>query len=162
MDGQTRIVLKGLDKGVHCDIIIEDGIQIWRNSRFHNCIIFWGLVTHISYLPLFWDVNAIKMIVSRRAISAALVHTQIAVTEGRASVRTKQLIIATMAAAVMVVLVVGAFFNVVVFVVICAWLIFEFWRHSSRECLLLAPCKWHSLWNLPFSVWALQSPQEFL
>jgi hypothetical protein len=60
-------------------------------DRFHNCIIFWGwgLVTHIAYLPLFWDVKAIKMIVFKRVISAALVHAQIAVTEGGACARFK-------------------------------------------------------------------------
>ncbi len=64
MDGQTGIILEGLERGVHCDIIVGDGIQIRRNSRFHKCIIFWGLVTHIAYLPLFWVVKAIKMMFS--------------------------------------------------------------------------------------------------
>jgi hypothetical protein len=71
-------------------------------------------MTHIAYLPLFWDVKAIKMIVFQRAISAALVHAQIAVTEGRACARTKRFVIATMATAFMVVHIMGAFLNLFV------------------------------------------------
>ncbi len=121
-NGQTRIFLKGLEELVHSDVIVEDGIQFWRNSRFHKCIIFWGLVTHIAYLPLFGDVKAIWMIVFRSAISAVLVCTQIAVTECGACARDKQLIVTTMAVAVMVVQVIGANFNEVV-VVVCTCLI---------------------------------------
>ncbi len=108
MNGQTGIVLEGLEEGVHCDVIVEDGIQIWINSRFHKCIIFWGLVTHIA--PLLGDVKAIKMIVLRSAISVALVRAEITVTECVTCARDKQLAVATMAAAIMVVHVVGAFF----------------------------------------------------
>jgi hypothetical protein len=103
VDGQIGIVLEGLDKGVHGDVIVRDGIKIRRNSRFYNYIIFWGLVTHIAYLPLFGDVKAIKMIVFWRPISSTLVHAQITVTEGRACARTNQLIVATMGMAIMVV-----------------------------------------------------------
>jgi hypothetical protein len=59
-------------------------------------------VTHIAYLPLFWNVKAIKMILFWRAISAVLVCAQISVTEGGACTRTKRLILTTMAMAVMV------------------------------------------------------------
>ncbi len=79
--GQTGILLKGLEEQVHGDIIVKDGIQILRNSRFHKYIIFWGLVTHIAYLPLLGDVKTIKMIVLQRAIPATLACTQFAVAE---------------------------------------------------------------------------------
>jgi hypothetical protein len=117
VNGQTKIFLKGLEKGVHGDVIIEDGIKIWRNSRFHKCIIFWGLVTHIAYLLLFGDVKAIKMIVLWSAISAALIHAQIGVTERRTRARDKQLVVATMVVAIMVVHIVVPFFNIAVVVV---------------------------------------------
>jgi hypothetical protein len=108
-NGQTGIILEGLEEGVHCDVIVEDGIRIWINSRFHKCIIFWGLETHIA--PLLGDVKAIKMIVLRSAISIALVCAEITVTECVTRARDKQLAVATMAAAIMVVHVVGAFFE---------------------------------------------------
>ncbi len=79
--GQTKILLKGLEEQVHSDVIVKDGIQILRNSRFHKCIIFWGLVTHIAYLPLLGDVKTIKMIILWSAIPAALVCAQFAVAE---------------------------------------------------------------------------------
>jgi hypothetical protein len=50
--GQTGVLLKGLEKRVHCDVIIEDGVQIPRKIQLHKCIFSWGLVTHIAYLPL--------------------------------------------------------------------------------------------------------------
>jgi hypothetical protein len=111
------VFLKGLEKEVHADIIIEDGIQIWRNSRFCKCIVLWGLETNITYLPLFGDVKAIKMIVFRSAISAALVCTQIGITEHGTRARDKQLVVATMVVAIMVVHVMGTFFYVVIVVV---------------------------------------------
>ncbi len=72
--GQIGILLKGLEEQVHGDVIVTNGIQILRKSRFHKCIIFWGLVTHIAYLPFLGDVKTIKMIVLRSAIPTALVH----------------------------------------------------------------------------------------
>jgi hypothetical protein len=44
--------LKGLEKQVHHDVIVEDGIQILRKIRLNKSIFSWGLVTHIAYLPL--------------------------------------------------------------------------------------------------------------
>jgi hypothetical protein len=79
--GQTGIILKSLEEQVHGDIILKDGIQMLRNSRFHKCIIFWGLVTHSAYLPLLGDVKTIKMIVLQSAIPTALVCTQYTVAE---------------------------------------------------------------------------------
>jgi hypothetical protein len=116
-NGQTGIVLEGLEEGVHGDGIVKDGIQIWRNTRFHKCIISWGLVTHIAYLPLLGDMKAIKMIVLWSAVSPPLIHAQIAVTECGTRARDKQLVIATIAATVVVVHGVGAFFNIVLVVV---------------------------------------------
>ncbi len=72
-------------------------------------------MTHIA--PLLGDVKAIKMIVLLSAISVALVCTEITVTECVTRGRDKQLAVATMAAAVMVVHVVGAFFYAAVVVV---------------------------------------------
>jgi hypothetical protein len=123
--GQTRILLKGLEKVVHGDVIVKDDIQIWRNPCFHKGIIFWGLVTHIPYLPLFGDVKTIKMIILQSAIPTALVCSQFAVAERGTCAGDKQLVIATMVAAVMVVHVVGMLFNIVV-VVVCARLILGF------------------------------------
>ncbi len=62
------------------------------------------------------------MIVLRSAIPAALVCAQFVVAGSGALAGDKQLVVATMAAAVMVVHLVGAFFNVVV-AVVCACLI---------------------------------------
>ncbi len=122
-NGQAEIVLEGLDEGVHGGVIVKDGIQVWRNSCFHKCNIFWGLVTHIAYLPLFGDVKAINMIVLRSAISAALIRTHIAVTECGTRARDKQLVVATMATTIMVVHDVGTCFYVVDVVVVCACLV---------------------------------------
>jgi hypothetical protein len=83
---------------------------------------FWRLETHIAYLSLLGDVKTIKMIVLWSGIPAALICTQFTVAEHGACAGDKQLIVATMAAAVMVVYVVGAFFNVDV-VVVCVCLI---------------------------------------
>jgi hypothetical protein len=77
--GQTGTLLKGLEEQLHGDAIVKDGIQTLRNFRFHKCIIFWGLVTHIAYLPLLGDVKTIKMIVLWSAIPAALVCAQFAI-----------------------------------------------------------------------------------
>ena len=66
--------------------------------------------THIAYLPLLGDVKTIKMIVLQSAIPNALVCTQFTVAECRTCAGDKQLAVATVAAAVMVVHVVGAFF----------------------------------------------------
>ncbi len=60
------------------------------------------------------------MIVFRSAISAALVCAQIGVTERGTCARDKQLVVATRAVAIMVVHVMGAFFYVVVVVVVRA------------------------------------------
>jgi hypothetical protein len=116
--GQTGILLRGLVERVHGDVIVKDGIQILRYSCFHKCIIFWGFVTHIAYLPLLGDVKTIKMIVLWSAIPATLVCFQFAVAERGTRAGDKQLVGATVVAAVIVVHVVGAFFNVVV-VVVC-------------------------------------------
>ncbi len=72
--------------------------------------IFWGLVTHIAYLPLLRDMNTIRMINLHSAIPAALVCTQLSVAERRTCAGDKQLVFATVAVAVMVVHVVGTFF----------------------------------------------------
>ncbi len=120
--GQTGILLKGLEERVHGDVIVKDGIQILKNSCFHKCIIFWGLVTHIAYLPLLGDVETIKMIVLLSAIPATFVRTQFTVTGCKTCAGDKQLVVATAAVAVMVVHVMGAFFNVDV-AVVCACLI---------------------------------------
>ncbi len=109
MHGQTGILLKGLEEQVHGDVIVEDGIQILRNSRFHKCIIFWGLVTNIAYLPLLGDVITIKMIILRSAIPAACVCAQFFVAEHGTRVGDKQLVVANVAVAVMVVHIMGAF-----------------------------------------------------
>ncbi len=109
MHGQTGVLLKGLEEQVHGDVIVEDGIQILRNSRFHKCIIFWGLVTHIAYLPLLGYVKTIKMIVLRNVIPAALVRAQFAVAGRVTCAGDKQLVVATVAAAIMVVHVMCAF-----------------------------------------------------
>jgi hypothetical protein len=74
-------------------------------------------VTHITYLPLFGDVKDIKMVVLQNAISAALIWAWIAITECRTRARDKRLVVATMAAGVMEVHVVGSLFKVVVVVV---------------------------------------------
>ncbi len=79
--GQTGILLKGLEERVHGVVIVKDGIQILRNSGFHKCIIFWGFVTHIVYIPLLGDVKTIKMIVLWSVIPAAFVHAQFAIAE---------------------------------------------------------------------------------
>ncbi len=63
------------------------------------------------------------MIVLWSAISAALVHAQIGFTERGTCARDKQLVIATMVAAIMVVHIVGTFFNNDVGVVVCTCLI---------------------------------------
>jgi hypothetical protein len=84
--------------------------------------------THIAYLPLLGDVKTIKMIVLRSEILAALVHSQFVVDGCGTRAGDKQLVVATVAA-VLVVHVMGAFFNVVV-AVVCACLILGFWRHS--------------------------------
>ncbi len=122
MHGQTKILLKGLEEQVHGDVIVKDGIQFLRNSCFHKGIIFWGLVTQIAYLPLLGDVKTIKMIVLRSAIPAAPVCAQFIIAGIGTRAGDKKLVIATVAAAVMVVHVVGTFFNVVV-AVVCGCLI---------------------------------------
>ena len=109
MHGQTRILLKGLKEQVHGDVIIEDGIQVLSNSCFHKCIIFWELVTHIAYLPLLGDVKTIKMTVLRSAILAAVVRTQFVVAGHGTCAGGKQLVVATVLVAVMVVHIMGAF-----------------------------------------------------
>jgi hypothetical protein len=120
--GQTRILLKGLEEQVHSEVILKDGIQILRNFCFHKCIIFWGLVNHIAYLPLLGHVKTIKMIVLRSAIPAALIHAQFAIAERGTHAGDKQFIVATVVVAVRIVHVMGTFFNLVV-VVVCACLI---------------------------------------
>jgi hypothetical protein len=62
------------------------------------------------------------MIVFRSAISATVVHAQIGITEHGTCARDKRLFVATRVAAIMVVHIVGAFFNVFV-VFVCACLI---------------------------------------
>ncbi len=79
-------------------------------------------MTHIAYLPLLGDVKTIKMIVLRSAIPAAIVCTQFAIAGRGTCAGDKQLIVATVTAAVMVVHIVGVFFNVVV-AVVCVCLI---------------------------------------
>jgi hypothetical protein len=116
--GQTGVLLKRLEERVYGDIIVEDGIQILRKSRLHKCIISWGLVTHIAYLPLLGDMKTIKMIVLRSTFPATLAQSQFVVAGRGACTGGKGLIVTTVAAAVMVVHVVGAFFNVVVVVVV--------------------------------------------
>jgi hypothetical protein len=100
---QTGIFLESYEKGVHHDVTVKDGIQIWRNPCFHKCIIFCGLVTHIAYLPLFGDVKTIKMIVLQSVIPAALVCAQFAVAKRGTRAGDKQLVVATMVAAAVVV-----------------------------------------------------------
>jgi hypothetical protein len=67
-------------------------------------------VTHIAYLPLLGNVKTIKMIVLWSAIPAALVCAQFAVAEHGTCAGDKQLVVATVAAAIMVVHVAGTFF----------------------------------------------------
>ncbi len=113
-------------------------------------------MTHIAYLPLFGDVKAIKMIVFWSAISAALVCTQIGITERGTCARDKQLVSATMVAAIMVVHVVGVFFNIVV-VVVHVCLILWVLRALVVRMLAVNAMQRHSLLSLPSLEGALQS-----
>ena len=148
-----------LEKGVHDDVIVKDGIQIWRNSCFHKCIIFWGLVAHLTHLPLLGDVKTIKMIVLWSAILATVVHAQFTVTECRTCAGDKWLVDATMAAAIMVVHIVRVFLTVVV---VCCFRVLDSsgsdstthrntccWRHANgMACWTYPPRRGAYCWGL--------------
>jgi hypothetical protein len=118
-------------------------------------------VTHIAYLPLLGDVKSIKMIVLRSAIHAALVHAQFAVAQSGTCAGDKQLIVATVVAVVMVVHVVGAFFNIVV-VVVCTCLIL--WVLVALVIGMLAVSAMQMAWLVKLTVlgWGLAIPVRVL